>query len=176
MRYINSAGKYILGSAILISSIIVGCGEEKTVLTRIERGPAGTVLDLGVCGRLEAGAGGGFDAGKEYFRYRHTREGRLELDHINTGLNCCTTRITSGISVSGDTITISETGEDGLCDCVCLSNVYYEITRLKTGKYNLIFEGLYVKDGDLPLTGSIDLADSTSGTGSIRRDYYPWQN
>ena len=101
--------------------------------------------------------------------------GTLNLKHINTAFNCCPDSVGGEITISGDTITISEFETSGLCNCLCLFDVEYRIDHLDKKKIILNLSQLNLGDDMDVHNIVISLADSTAGIHKINRgDHYPW--
>jgi len=100
-------------------------------------------------------------------------EGTLELYHLNAGFNCCP-KISCRITASGSTITVKEIDE-GMCECLCLTDALFHVTGLSPGTYNIKFEEPYVEPGDELLEFSITIDNEpSSGSFIVDRDHYPW--
>ncbi len=97
----------------------------------------------------------------------------LRLKHVNAGFNCCPV-IDVDIQVDGETITIEEIELEGLCYCLCLFDVYYEIHDLVPGTYHLCVIEPYRPENDPVLEFTVDLQASPAGNFCVFRSGYPW--
>jgi hypothetical protein len=173
--------KFITGPALLcvVLSVFLGCGESDDA-TRVDETalPTGAVsiglLDMSGCKESLTGiplatAPSSEDCVEWWYVGGHT----LHLKHINAGFNCCPT-VDVDIRVVGSTITVEEIEIEGLCHCLCLFDVDYEIENLPPGVYELVFIEPYLPPGDEVLGGALDLVSSPSGRLCVGRSQYPW--
>ncbi|UCG51377.1 MAG: hypothetical protein JSW58_14490 [Candidatus Latescibacterota bacterium] len=100
-------------------------------------------------------------------------DGVMLLTHINAGFNCCPV-IGADITIVGNVITITETEIEGLCDCLCLFDLDYEIRNLPPGEYEIVVIEPYLQEGDDPLEFTAELFAAPSGSFCVERDHYPW--
>lgn len=97
----------------------------------------------------------------------------LSISHINAGFNCCPGKLSCNAKLTGSTITITESEEKSLYDCLCLYDLNIEIAGVELQKYSIVTIEPYV--GNLPkLNFDIDLTKTTFGTYKVVRDSYPW--
>jgi len=99
--------------------------------------------------------------------------GVLRLKHVNAGFNCCP-KMDIHIEIENDTIRIIEKEVEGLCDCLCLFDLDYEVVDLPPGEYTIAVLEPYVRKGDEKLEFTVDLAATPSGIHCVERNYYPW--
>ena len=99
----------------------------------------------------------------------------LYINHINAGFNCCPEEIVSEIHIEGDTIRIREWETEGLCDCLCLFDLKYEIRNIEPGTYTVVFDEQYLCEGDDPLTFQITLPTLPNFCFCEERTCYPWE-
>lgn len=109
-------------------------------------------------------------SGVEWF---YDGEGTLRLSHINAAFNCCP-KISCRITEIGNTITIKEIDE-GMCDCLCLTDAVYGIRTVSPGTYTIRFDEPYLEKGEQLLEFSITLGTEPSGGDFVvDRNHYPW--
>ncbi len=99
----------------------------------------------------------------------------LSLKHLNAAFNCCPGEIISDIVVRNDSIIITEDETEGLCDCICLFDLEYEIINIPTGEYTVLIREPYLCEGDQPLSFSIQLPCLPNYCHCEFRTCYPWE-
>ncbi len=113
-------------------------------------------------------------ANKSCIEYSYNFEKKeLAIEHINAGFNCCPGEIHCQVSISGDTIIVSEYEEGALCNCNCLYDLTISITTIEPESYILKFEEPYCGEQE-KLISKIDLNKSLTGQFCVNRDIYPW--
>jgi hypothetical protein len=107
--------------------------------------------------------------------FAYDGESTLQINHINAGLNCCPV-IVADISVENSNIKVEEIDSlwMGGCECLCLFDIYYEITNLPPGTYSITFIEPYIFPDEDTLVFTADLTAVASGSHCIERFYYPW--
>jgi hypothetical protein len=102
----------------------------------------------------------------------------LSLVHVNAGLNCCPGTIVGLVTIDGSSITIEETeGDDAImCHCLCLYDLYYEISGITGGEITITFIEPYLDEGAEVLTTVIDLDTEPVGSFCLHRENYPWSS
>jgi len=134
-------------------------------------GPAGEIVDHSSCkSNMTATADN-----EDCLEYNFDGVGRLTLNHINAGFNCCPV-IAANIGVEGQQILIQELDslDNGGCLCLCLFDVSYEILDLAPGNYRISVIEPYASGYDPPLEFMVDLSGATSGQFCVPRTTYPW--
>lgn len=111
---------------------------------------------------------------EDCLEYSYSEEGVLHLNHVNAGFNCCPI-ITANISVCDYNITIEEIELSGDCFCLCLFDLYYQITDLQPGTYSINIIEPYIHEDDEPLGFTVDLSSTPSGIHCVERHHYPWE-
>ncbi len=108
--------------------VVTGCKEEKTTIS-----PKATfkVRNLTHSECKE----GVKDDEQEHIRYKTVKEYYLDMDHINTVLNCCPMEIVVTTSLSNDTIYIYEDEIQPMCNCICKYDLNYEVGPLNYQEY-----------------------------------------
>ena len=134
-------------------------------------GPAGEIVDHSSCKSHAAATADNEDC----LVYSYDGVGRLSLNHVNAGFNCCPV-IAANISVEGEQIIIEELDslDNGGCLCLCLFDVNYEIIGLIPGNYRISVIEPYAGGYDPPLEFWVDLSGATSGQFCVPRTTYPW--
>ena len=98
---------------------------------------------------------------------------RLLLKHCNAGFNCCPEKIYGKVSFNQDTIFIKESEKDGMCDCLCLYDLEFELSGISEKMYAIRLIEPYAADQE-EINGSIDLTESATGCFCVVRKKYPW--
>ena len=106
--------------------------------------------------------------------WEYTEDGLFTMTHFNAGFNCCPEAILTSLTLSGDTIFVSERDSMQLCRCKCLYDIDFVISNLQPKKYIISFDEINVQAPDRPLVFEIDLENKISGKFCEIRDYYPW--
>jgi len=101
------------------------------------------------------------------------RTGRLRLEHVNAGLNCCP-EYTVTLTVADGRLVVQEVETAGYCRCLCLYDFTFEIDDLPRGVYEVIVQENHLAGDDPPLMGIIDLTETESGSFCVPRGAYPW--
>jgi len=137
-------------------------------------GPTGVLIEYTGCKGFE-GAAAAVDttSDQDCIEYHYDGESVLSIKHINAGFNCCSD-ITAAISIEGNIITIEELEFGEMCYCLCLFDVYYEISNLPSGEYRISVIEPYLSGGDEELDFTVDLLSSPSGIHCVDRTTYPW--
>jgi hypothetical protein len=82
--------------------------------------------------------------------------------------------IGADITIKNHVITITEKEVNGLCDCLCLFDLDYQIVNLPPGEYVIKVIEPYIGEDDEPLEFVVDLSEAPSGTYCVKRNTYPW--
>lgn len=107
--------------------------------------------------------------------YYQLENGKLKINHLNAGFNCCTEGITADLTIDGDTIHISEAENNALCNCNCLYNLEIELHNIGFGIYRLVFHEPYADPNQMAqLDFIINTSDSLTGEICVERNMYPW--
>jgi len=136
--------------------------------------PAGRLTGASGCKRFEST--GAFDVtppNQDCVDYFYNGNNILLLTHLNAGFNCCPV-IGADIAVTDNNITITEKEITGLCDCLCLFDLDYEVVNLPPGVYTITVIEPYFMPGDEPLEFIVDLTEEPSGAYCVKRSHYPW--
>ncbi len=140
----------------------------------VREDPYGVLLNASGCKDfVDNGAIDNTPSTKDCIDYNYDGESVLLLTHLNAGFNCCPV-LDPVITISKNLIRIEEKEVEGLCDCLCLFDLDYEIRNLKPGEYIIqVFEP-YIREGDPKLEFTIDLTSTPAGTYCVERSHYPW--
>jgi hypothetical protein len=143
----------------------LGCGEYGSC----PAAPEGRYVGRSACGGYGDGVGaGGASKNEECLSYSFA-DGVLKIRHENGDFNCCP-QFSIAISVDEGVVDIVE-DEQGLCLCVCLFDLDYEVSGLDPGP--VLIRIAYWGAGTLELP--IDLAAQPEGTYcEDRTGQYPW--
>ena len=176
MKALNS----ILISLLLCSFLcLLGCSsttdpaQESGNETIIETSPTLELLQVSDCkqnptGIPKANAQSDIDCIEYWYS-----DGNLRIKHVNAGFNCCPV-LDFAVHVEGNNIIIEEIEIEGLCSCLCLFDVMYEIQDLAPGAYHLLVIEPYLPDGDPVLEFDMDLVGTPAGNYCVHRSQYPW--
>jgi hypothetical protein len=155
---------------ILLAWLAGGCASDSTAIGTLE--PLGEMVGFTGCKFENMSGAADIRPDTDCIRYSYDPN-TLRLVHVNTAFNCCT-EFEAAATVSADTILITEHETAGVCRCLCLYDVEYQIDRLAEGIYRVIVSQEYLLDGDEPLEFTIDLGARPSGEYCVSRDHYPW--
>lgn len=118
----------------------------------------------------------GADVQQDCVEYDYDGAGTLNLIHYNDIFNCCPESLYIEITLEGDTIRIDEHETEGLCDCICLYDMEYQVTGILPGVYTFILDNVYYYNEytNGPIIFEIELSTPTSGIYCIDQPYFPW--
>ena len=164
---------FSLMMVILLICFTWGC--DKTRCTEPDSiGPTGQLVSSTGCKSWAADSDSDdVSSNQDCIEWEYDGKGHLEFTHVNTGFNCCP-RFTAVTYVEGDKIFVVEDETEGLCDCICLFDLKYEIRGLEPGGYEMIVTQECLREGDEPLEFTMDLVASPSGRYCVERTHYPW--
>ncbi len=97
----------------------------------------------------------------------------LFIKHINAGFNCCPVNLHCKISTVNDTLFIEEVEPDGGCYCLCLFDLFIQVSGIGQNKYIVKFIEPYCKNQE-KLIFEMDLTKFNSGKHCVQRNKYPW--
>ena len=95
----------------------------------------------------------------------------LTVRHYNTVFNCCPEDPFAEVIVDGNTINVNEYAT-GICDCMCLFDIFYEIPNITPGEYTIIVSECWPPNTDHTYT--IDLSTTPYDSICIERNDYPY--
>jgi hypothetical protein len=136
--------------------------------------PAGWLA--GASGCKSFASTGAFDitpSNEDCVDYHYNGDNVLLLTHLNAAFNCCPA-IGAEITVRDHVIMITEKETSGLCDCLCLFDLDYQIVNLPPGEYVIKVIEPYLGEGDKPLEFVVNLSETPAGTYCVERNRYPW--
>ena len=110
---------------------------------------------------------------EDCIEYQYDGENVLMLKHINAGFNCCP-EIAVNISINNNTIEIEEIEISGVCKCLCLYDINYEIKELNPGNYTIRVIEPFINEDEEILELQVDLSYKISGSFCVDRYNYPW--
>jgi hypothetical protein len=110
---------------------------------------------------------------EDCIEYIYDGENVLMLKHINAGFNCCP-EIAVNISINNHTIEIEEIEISGVCKCLCLFDINYEIKELNPGNYTIRVIEPFINEDEEILEFQVDLSSKISGSFCVDRYNYPW--
>lgn len=99
--------------------------------------------------------------------------GKLFINHLNAGFNCCPESLWCTVAYRNDTIIIQEMEKHMGCKCNCLYDLEMEVAGIEAGKYQLRLIEPYLGTQQ-QLTGTLDLRIQTKGRLCASRINYPW--
>jgi hypothetical protein len=169
-------GLTVLFSFLSILWIFTYCEKNKTTSAPDdEEVPVGTLVDAGSCKTgLVKSIADTISTSQDCIHYEYDGTGTLSLEHINTGFNCCPDTIMAEIDIQENQIHIVEKEGMGLCNCLCLFDLTYEITHVQPAIYHLTVSQMYLAEPDSSFDFTIDLRQSASGQHCLYRSGYPW--
>lgn len=159
---------------LLIIPIMAGCSDDPKEPAP-EPGPVGQLVDATGCKGKDRDEDPPIlptDRGFLFWSYE-ANTGLLRVEHVNAGLNCCP-EYTATITIAGDQLLITEAETLGMCSCLCLYDLAFEVTSLPVGLYKITVDEECLVSEDPPLEGVIDLTQAEFGTIEAKRDHYPW--
>ncbi len=173
-KIIRGAALALVAAALITAAVLfAGCGEEERVTGSKTAAGGGLVSHTGTC-KDYSDALNDFPMSSECARFEFDGE-TLTIAHINAGFNCCPGEILSDVVISDSTILIKEDESEGLCDCLCLFDTYYQFYGIEPGVYTITFTGPCLNEEDELLTVEADLSGPASGNRCVDRSHYPWQ-
>jgi hypothetical protein len=159
--------------AILLCCFTWGC--DKTKCTGSDStGPTGQLTSSTGCKTWAMDADTDtMSSSQDCIKWDYDGKGHLGFTHVNAGFNCCP-KFEAVTYVEGGTIYVVEHEIEGLCDCICLFDLAYEIDGLEPGVYRMTVTQECLREGDDPLDFTMDLIGSPSGHYCVERNHYPW--
>jgi len=133
--------------------------------------PYGYVVSTGDCWSSGQSGGEAAPSLQTCIIYEYDGVGSLSLTHVDAGLNCCPVP-TITVDIEGNTITITE-ADDGMCDCLCLYDIEYQVENLPPGQYRIMVHEAVPIEGD-PIDFVADLTQAGSNLFCEARTAYPW--
>lgn len=138
--------------------------------------PAGTLVDHSGCITSDD-RGAWVPNTVECVEYLYDGIGTLQLTHTNALFNCCFDSLTADIDIGDNIIDIVEHEHPfgGMCDCICLYDINYEILNLPPAVYTIRVSNVYMENygnGEI-IEFTVDLTQSLSGIYCIERPYLP---
>ncbi len=138
--------------------------------------PSGTLVDHSGCVSSED-RGPWVPNTVECVEYLYDGVGTLQLTHTNALFNCCFDSLTAEIDIADNIIDIVEHEHPfgGMCDCICLYDIDYEIINLPPAVYTIRVSNVYMENygnGEI-IEFVVDLTQSLSGIYCIERPYLP---
>jgi hypothetical protein len=98
---------------------------------------------------------------------------RLTINHINSAFNCCPESLYCKVTLSNDTIIISEHEAKAQCNCNCLFDLDLVINGVDTKEYQIKFIEPYSGE-QKKICFKIDLKKEKNGSFCVTRKSYPW--
>lgn len=138
--------------------------------------PSGTLVDHTTC-ILSEDRGAWIPNTVECVEYLYDGVGTLQLTHTNALFNCCFDSLTADIDISENIIDIVEHEHPfgGMCDCICLYDIDFEITNLPPAVYTIRVSNVYMENyanGEI-IEFTVDLTQPLSGIYCVERPYLP---
>jgi hypothetical protein len=110
---------------------------------------------------------------QDCIQYQYDGIQNLTLKHQNAGFNCCP-EIATNITIINRTITIKEIELSGLCNCLCLFDLDYQIINLPPATYTITVVEQCVLPEDQKLEFTVNLINLSTGSYCVERNNYPW--
>ena len=172
MRQITLQGLIV---GIALSCLLNGCSENKTTGTDQ---PDGRAVRAAICNvSQKTDYANAASSSRDCVEYHYDAASRLlSLIHRNAAFNCCPASVSANITVADHTITIQEVErlENEGCNCLCLSEMEYQIEGITPGSYAVNIVQLYLSEQDELLNFAIDFVNSATGNYCATREHYPW--
>jgi hypothetical protein len=139
-----------------------------------DENPTGRLVSITACKQLQNdGTKISQASNQDCIEYQYDGTGMLKMTHVNAGFNCCP-QIDTEIRIEDNVITIIEKEIQGMCHCLCLMDLQYEIVSLPPGEYSIRVVEPYVQEGDEKLEFTVDLTETPHGSYCVERKNYPW--
>jgi hypothetical protein len=166
--------RYLMISlAFLIFATLVSCDDESKETPTPTSGKSditGSLIGHTDCKSFRSSGNDTFSQVKYIY---DSNQKKLLLKHINTGFNCCPENLFGQISISGDSIIISESEKSALCNCLCLYDMNFEVNGVLAKEYVIKIIEPYAKN--LPaLIFKVDFSQAPAGDYYVIRKNYPW--
>ncbi|MCD6332634.1 MAG: hypothetical protein J7L89_05120 [Bacteroidales bacterium] len=117
---------------------------------------------------------GDYSSSQDCLTYQYDGDSTLQINHINSGFNCCPGIISVAFEQRGDTLLINESERQSICDCDCLYDLNYTIHGLPPGSYVIFVQEPYVQPDCKKMMVPVDLKEQPIGEFCIERTFYPW--
>ncbi|PKK84695.1 MAG: hypothetical protein CVT49_02405 [candidate division Zixibacteria bacterium HGW-Zixibacteria-1] len=136
--------------------------------------PVGTIIGEPVCKNYQLKIDTTYE--DDCIIYDYDGAGTLDLTHVNDMFNCCPESLYIVVTLTDNVIRLNEYETEGLCDCICLFDMDYQIINLLPAVYTLIVDNVnyYNEYSGGPIEFEIDLTAPTSGVFCVDRPYLPW--
>ena len=95
----------------------------------------------------------------------------LAIRHYNTVFNCCPLDPYAEVLFDGSIINVNEY-DNGQCYCMCVFDIFYEITDITPGEYTIVVSECWPQNSDHTYT--IDLSTTPYDSICIERTDYPY--
>jgi len=158
--------------ALLPASLFLGCGSSGSI-EATGPAPLGIHVSSTGCKDWDSPPLTGESNSEDCIVWEVPGDDLLLLKHVNTAFNCCP-EFEASVDVEKGVILITEHETEGLCDCICLFDLGYEIDHLPPGVYRVVVSQEYLRAPDDPLEFTMDLLASPSGNYCAERTRYPW--
>jgi hypothetical protein len=100
-------------------------------------------------------------------------DNKLTIKHINAAFNCCPESIYCTVSLSYDTIIISEYEAMSQCNCDCLYDLDFVINGVESKEYNIKLNEPYSGE-QAKISFKLDLVNDKNSSFCVKRKSYPW--
>jgi len=175
---INTVRSASLLIIILAAAFLVhGCSDEITPpVDNVPSSISGTLVHATECKENLYGIDAGSMVNLDCVTWDWDGSDTLKVTHVNAALNCCPGTIVGLVDINGSNITIEETeGDDApMCHCLCLYDLYYEISGITGGVVTITLIEPYIADYADPFTVTVDLDEEPEGSLCLYRGTYPW--
>ena len=164
--------KIVSASFFVLAIMLYSCNKEQPALWL---DPVVALDEVSQCKDFSPKAQSNYPNTTDCIHFEFDGDSILTVTHINAGFNCCPEEFIVNVNVSNDTIFITESERDGLCDCNCLYDLHFTIQPVKPAVYTVVVKEPYVQlSEESALSGTLDLTKPGSGEICVSRSHYPW--
>jgi len=158
---------FFLGIGLIIA--LLGCSRETLV-------PGISFTSGSTCKQFGLKSTEATPRNYDCIQYAYNDSNALSIKHINAGFNCCPGQFMVDLTVSGDTLIITEREESSLCDCNCLYDLEYKLTGIGERTWWIrVIEPYYNSNDAEAIVFEADLKHDPARTVCFERTGYPWK-
>jgi hypothetical protein len=128
------------------------------------------------CKNLELKSVNDQPSDRDCIQYRWVEGDSLIIKHVNAAFNCCPDGFNTDLVISGDTLIITETENEALCDCNCLYDLNYVLTGIEKDTWWIRIDEQYARQpDDKKIVFKVNLRKEPLGEFCVTRTGYPWK-